>query len=82
MGQARRVGRAARQTSFSGAGQRKARANQSPNPAYRAYSDKLTQESCVSFSLLHYSTTPEQRARAVRRLAAYERDARELGSQR
>ena len=59
-----------------------ARANQSPNPAYRSYSDKLTQESCASFSLLHNSTTPEQRARAVRRLAAYERDARELGGQR
>ncbi len=55
------------------------RASQSPNPAYRAYSDKQTQESCASFSQLHNSTTPEQRARAVRRLAAYERDARELG---
>ena len=59
-----------------------ARANNSPNPAYRAYSDKLTQESCASFALLHNSTTPEQRRRAVGRLAAYERDARELSSQR
>ena len=58
------------------------RANKSPNPAYRAYSDKLIAESCASFTALHNSTTPEQRERAVRRLAAYERDARDLYSQR
>jgi hypothetical protein len=58
------------------------RTNKSPNPVYRAYSDKLTAESCASFATLHNSTTPEQRERAVRRLAAYERDARDLYSQR
>ena len=58
------------------------RANKSPNPAYRAYSDKLITESCANFVTLHNSTTPEQRERAVRRLAAYERDARDLYSQR
>lgn len=58
------------------------RANKSPNPAYRAYSDKLISESCANFTALHNSTTPEQRERAVRRLAAYERDARELYGQR
>jgi hypothetical protein len=54
----------------------------SPNPAYRAYSDKLITESCTLFAQVHNSTTPDQRTRAVRRLAAYERDARELNSQR
>ena len=58
------------------------RVNHSPHAAYQAYSDKLTKESCASFALLHNSTTPEQRRRAVVRLAAYERDARELNSQR
>jgi Family of unknown function (DUF6279) len=54
----------------------------SPNPAYKAYSDKLTQENCTAFAQVHNTTTPEQRTRAARRLAAYERDARELNSQR
>lgn len=58
------------------------RAVNSPNLAYRTYSDRLAQESCASFSLLHGTTTAEQRTRAVRRLAAYERDARELSLQR
>ena len=58
------------------------RVNQSPNAAYQAYSDKLTKESCASFAALHNSTTPEQRRRAAARLGAYERDARELNSQR
>ena len=50
----------------------------SPTPAYRAYSERALADSCRSFAQLHNSTTPEQRERAVRRLAAYERDAREL----
>lgn len=58
------------------------RVTSSPNLAYRAYSDRLTSESCASFAALHNSTTVEQRTRAVRRLAAYERDARELYGQR
>ena len=54
----------------------------SPNPAYRAYNDRIILESCTLFAQLHTTTTPDQRARAVRRLAAYERDARELISQK
>lgn len=54
----------------------------SPNPAYRAYNDKIILESCTLFTQLHNSTTADQRARAVRRLAAYERDARELNGQK
>ncbi len=59
-----------------------ARLNQSPDTTYRAYSARLVRESCASFATLHNSTTSEQRRRAVGRLAAYERDARELNSQR
>ena len=58
------------------------RASNSPNLAYRSYRDRLTSESCANFAALHNSTTLEQRTRAVRRLAAYERDARELAGQR
>ena len=54
----------------------------SPNPAYRAYLDREIRDNCKAFAQLHNSTTPTQRERAVRRLAAYERDARELASQR
>lgn len=54
----------------------------SPNPVYRTYNDKIIVESCTLFAQLHNSATPDQRARAVRRLAAYERDARELNGQR
>ena len=58
------------------------RALESPNPQYRAYSEKLIAGSCQRMALLHNSTSAEQRDRAVRRLAAYERDARELSGQR
>jgi len=57
------------------------RTAQSPDPAYRAYARTTIQESCSTYALLHNSTSPAQRARAVARLAAYERDARELASQ-
>ena len=57
------------------------RAVNSPNPAYRAYLDKEIVDNCRTFAQLHNSTTAEQRERAVRRLAAYERDARELAAQ-
>lgn len=53
----------------------------SPNPAYRAYSQGATREACVSFAAVHNSTTPDQRDRAVKRLKAYERDFRELAGQ-
>ncbi len=54
----------------------------SPNPVYRAYSERSIQDSCKTIAQLHNAATPEQRDRAVRRLAAYERDARELAAQR
>jgi hypothetical protein len=55
---------------------------QSPNPIYRNYNDGLLRESCQTFAEVHNTTTPEQRERAMRRLAAYERDAQELQAQR
>ena len=54
----------------------------SPNPAYRVWSDKAILDNCRTVALLHNSTTAEQRERAARRLGAYERDARELSAQR
>ena len=54
----------------------------SPNPAYRSYSEKSLQDSCHNFAQLHNSTTTEQRLRAAIRLSAYERDFRELAAQR
>jgi hypothetical protein len=47
-----------------------------------AYTARLTQEACATFAAVHNAATPAQRERAVRRLAAYERDARELAMQR
>lgn len=51
---------------------------QSPDPAYRAYWQTATQENCRTYAQLHNSTSAQQRARAIARVAAYERDAREL----
>ena len=53
----------------------------SPSPAYRAYSGKALQENCRSTALLHNSTSAAHRERAAQRLAAYERDFRELAAQ-
>ncbi len=58
------------------------RVSRSPDPLYRAYADTALQENCQTYARLHNSTTAEQRSRAVVRLAAYERDARELSTQR
>jgi hypothetical protein len=58
------------------------RANRSPDAIYRSQSEASLQEYCQTYARLHNSTTPEQRSRAVGRLAAYERDARKLAAQR
>lgn len=46
-----------------------------------AYAMTLRQESCATFAAVHNAASPEQRQRAVQRLAEYERDARELAVQ-
>ena len=51
-----------------------ARTFDSPNPAYRQYIEKLTQESCHTVTDLHNSTTPAQRKEAVKTLISYEQD--------
>ena len=55
-----------------------ARNTTSPDPVYRAFSEKMYAESCDAFAIVHNSTTAKQRERAVKRLAAYARDARDL----
>ena len=49
-----------------------------PDPGYRAWRQALLERGCRSFASLHHSTTADQRARALRRLQAYQRDVREL----
>ena len=55
-----------------------ARNASSPDLTYRAFSEKMYAESCNAFAVIHNSTTPKQRERAIKRIAAYARDAREL----
>jgi len=56
------------------------RSVRSPDPEYRAYADSAILDNCRTYAQLHNSTTAQQRTRAMGRLAAYERDARELAS--
>ncbi len=58
------------------------RAWESPDPAYRAYVQRLTSQACQSFASVHASTTPAQRAYAVKVLKGYEVDLRTLASVR
>lgn len=53
----------------------------SPDPLYRAYSEKLVKEGCESFASVHASTTPAQRAKAVQTLQGYAQDMRALAGQ-
>lgn len=57
------------------------RSMNSPNAAYRSYRDKFTRDNCRTFALLHNSTTPAQRAKAVETLGNYARDFTILASQ-
>ena len=50
----------------------------SPTPGYAAYAQQLTRDGCAQFAALHRTTTPEQRAHAVRTLKGYEQDLRAL----
>jgi hypothetical protein len=54
----------------------------SPDPAYRAYAQKLTQQGCQSFASIHASTTAAQRAHAAKTLKGYETDLRALAAAR
>lgn len=54
----------------------------SPDPAYRTYQQRSLSQACQAFARIHASTTPAQRAQAVRVLKGYEADLRSLASQR
>jgi hypothetical protein len=56
------------------------RALASPDAAARNYQDTLLQEACRGVAALHNSTTPAQRAHAVRRLHAYRLDVIDLAA--
>ena len=58
------------------------RAWESPDATYRAYVQRLTSQACQSFALVHASTTPSQRAHAVKVLKGYEVDLRTLAASR
>jgi Family of unknown function (DUF6279) len=58
-----------------------ARTSGSPDPTYRAYSDKMRKESCDAFAAVHASTTAAQRAKAAQTLKGYEQDVRTLAAQ-
>lgn len=49
-----------------------------PDPAYEAYLKKRKRTNCEASAQLHNTTTPEQRARAVKVLKGYEEDVRKL----
>lgn len=56
------------------------RSQQSPDPAYRAYQQQLTQYNCGLVSSLHNATTPAQRQRAQQTLLGWEGDLRALAA--
>ncbi len=58
------------------------RIRRSPTPDYPAYSHQLLQHGCAQFAALHNSTTPEQRAHAVKALKGYEDDVVSLAAAR
>lgn len=49
-----------------------------PDPGYAAYLKKRKRANCEASAQLHNTTTPEQRARAVKVLKGYEDDVRAL----
>jgi hypothetical protein len=54
------------------------RVMQSPLPGFAEYSSTLIRSGCEQFATLHNTTSPEQRAHAVRVLKDYEADLRAL----
>lgn len=52
----------------------------SPDPVYRAHQEKMTAEGCDTLAALHNSTSPAQRANALKNLRDYEADVRSLAS--
>ncbi len=57
------------------------RSMHAPDPAYRQYMDRLTNESCAAMAALHNSSSAEQRTFLVQNLRGYEADASALANQ-
>ena len=57
------------------------RSMNAPDPAYRQYMDRLTNESCAAMAALHNSSSADQRTFLVQSLRGYEADASALASQ-
>jgi hypothetical protein len=57
------------------------RALRSPRAEYRAYQQRLRQDSCALAAAMHNLMTPEQRQHARRKLRGWEEDARLLAAQ-
>lgn len=55
-----------------------ARFTDSPTPGYNAYLQASVQHGCRQIALIHNSTTPQQRQRAIATLQQYEADLRTL----
>ena len=52
-----------------------------PDPAYRQYIERMTQESCAATAAVHNSSSSAQRAHLLQTLQDYEADARALAGQ-
>ncbi len=53
----------------------------SPDPAYRSYQNRLTEDGCKTFARLHNSASTDQRGRAIEKLRRYEQDLMVLTAQ-
>ena len=56
------------------------RTQRSPDPAYRAYQQRLSDYNCALAAQIHNATTPAQRQRARQRLKGWEEDFRALAA--
>jgi hypothetical protein len=56
------------------------RSMQSPDPAYRAWSEQVVTETCHLMAILHNSTSAAQRNKAAQKMHIHERSLRELSN--
>ena len=56
------------------------RVEQSPDPTYRAYQDRLAEYNCAFAARIHNATTPEQRRQARETIKGWEDDLRALAA--
>ena len=55
-------------------------AERSPDPAYRAYQQRLSDYNCGFAARIHNATTPAQRQQALETLKGWEEDLRSLAA--